>query len=168
MQQYSQEVKEAMVAKLCSPGGPGYTKLSLESGIATSTLHKWVQKYRNGVPVKKKPSRPQDWSAKEKLQAVFDAQVLSEQELGEYLRKNGIHSNHIVEWKSEALGNATDKKRGRGRPALDPELVELRAKNKELERDLNRKNKALAEQTALVILQKKIAKLYEQEADELS
>jgi transposase-like protein len=166
MQSYSQEIRETMVAKLCTPGGPGYTQLSLESGIATSTLHTWVQKYGNGAPMKK-PRRPQDWSAKDKLQAVFEALKLSEQELGEYFRKHGIHSHHIEEWKSEAFASIEEVKKSRGRPALDPEVVALRAKNKELERDLNRKNKALAEQSAIIILQKKLKSLYgEPEEDE--
>ena len=34
-------------------------------------------------------------------------------------------------------------------------MSELRARNKELERDLNRKDKALAETTALLVLKKK-------------
>jgi len=51
MQSYSQEIRETMVAKLCTPGGPGYTQLSLESGIATSTFHTWVQKYLLLLPI---------------------------------------------------------------------------------------------------------------------
>lgn len=40
-------------------------------------------------------------------------------------------------------------------PASRAEMSELKAKIKELDRDLNRKNKALAETTALLVLKKK-------------
>lgn len=163
MNQYSEDLKESMVAKLCSPGGPGYSQLALESGIAPSTLHGWVKKYGGHSKVKSK--RPQDWNAVERLQAVFEAQKLDDSELGEFLRRNGLHSHTIEEWKAEAIATVGEKP-PRGRPKKDPELVEKDEKIKHLERDLRRKNKALAEATALILLKKRAEEIWGKDEDD--
>ena len=159
MTHYSSELKESMVAKLCMPGAPSVYQLSAETGISSGSLYNWVKAYGEGVKMGKS-SNQKNWSPEEKLKAVIEAQGLSEQALGEYLRKNGLHSLQIEEWKTECiatLGAANDrpKKNKPGRPKKDPELVKVELENKMLKRNLRRKDKALAEQTALVILQKK-------------
>ena len=165
MRHYSSEMKETMVTKLCSPGGPTYSQLAMESGIGVSTLHNWVKKL-GGRDHLKKPKRSQDWTASEKLQAVFEAQNLSELELGEFLRRSGLYSHDIVTWKAEALAD-TAQKRLAGRPKKDPELIEKDAKIKALERELRRKEKALAEAAALIILKKRVEEIWgKDEGDE--
>jgi trans-2-enoyl-CoA reductase len=76
---------------------------------------------------------------------------MNENEIGEFLRSNGLHANELEEWKQLFYSALKPV----GRPKLDPELVELRADKKELEKDLKRKDKALAEMSARVILLKK-------------
>lgn len=165
MRHYSSEIKEAMVSKLCTPGGPSVYQLATETGISQGSLYNWVQAYGGGNRVGK-VRRPDDWSPAEKLKAVFESQNLDEPELGEYLRKHGLHSNQINEWKSEALAEASAQQKKPGRPRKDPELVALEQENKNLKRDLRRKEKALAEQTALVILQKKVQAIWGTDEDE--
>lgn len=157
-------LKEAMVQKICTPGGKSISQVSRESGIAMSTLRSWVAKTgksQKGVPVK-------DRSAEDKLRVISEVLHLSEQDYGEYLRKHGLHSYEIEEWKKTILAGL--KSKGPGRPKKDPELVALEVENKALKKDLRRKEKALAEQTALIVLQKKIQLLYgtEEEEDELT
>jgi transposase len=159
MRHYSSKLKESMVSKICSPGGPSVYQLSKESGISHGSLYKWVQIYGGRYRVRKN-RQPLDWSPEEKLNAVFEAQALEEPELGEYLRKHGLHSNQIEEWKAEALADVSEKKKRPGRPKKDPEVAALQKENKNLKRDLRRKEKALAEQTALVVLQKKAQELW--------
>ncbi len=79
---------------------------------------------------------------------------MDEDQLGAFLRKDGLHSNNLVDWKAEPLSQAA-KRKVPGRPRKDPELVAAEEEIKKLKRDLRRKEKALAEQTALVILKKK-------------
>ena len=71
MRRYSREMKEAMVAKLCSPGRPSYLQLAKETGIGHSTLHKWVKSSgrEDNLQTKK---RPKEWDADEKLQPVLE------------------------------------------------------------------------------------------------
>lgn len=164
MHHYSSEIKETMVAKLCSPGGPSVYHLSKETGISQGSLYNWVQAFGEGRLVTKN-RRPEDWSPEERLQAVFEAQGLDEQALGEFLRKKGLHSHHIDSWKKEVTSLVVESKK-RGRPRKDPELVAAEEKIKELQRDLRRKERALAEQTAIVILQKKAKEIWSKYEDE--
>lgn len=163
MPSYSNEMKESLVARLCVPGGPSALQLSKDTGISQTALSRWKKQFGNRSTLKKR--RPEDWSAEEKLRAVFEAQGLDDDELGPFLRKNGLHSTDLEQWKEEALVDASNKKK-RGRPRKDPELVAAQEENKRLKRDLRRKEKALAEQTALVILQKKAQILWGKEEDD--
>jgi transposase-like protein len=157
MPSYSSHIKESMVIKLCSPGGPSALQLSKDTGISQTALSRWKKQFGNRSTVKNR--RPEDWSPQERLQAVFESQGLDEEQLGVFLRKNGLHSRNLVDWKTEALSDAARKKT-LGRPRKDPELVAAEEEIRKLKRDLRRKEKALAEQTALVILKKKAQEIW--------
>jgi transposase len=159
MRTYSREIKETMVKKICSPGGPSALRLSRETGISQTALSKWVKQF--GGKVSQKNRRPEDWSPEERLQAVLECQGLKNEELGEFLRRKGLHTQDVDAWKTELISFVCEiKKNKRGRPKKNPELVALEAENKKLKRDLRRKDRALAEQTAIVILQKKAQELW--------
>ena len=96
--------------------------------------------------------RPQDWSAAEKLKAVIEFESLPLEKQGEFLRREGLHSNHIEGWKRSMEAGLEPLEVPR---AARSEVAQLRAQNKALERDLNKKDKALAEVTALLVLKKK-------------
>lgn len=148
---YTESFKEAMVVKMAVPGGFSATELSKETGVSQATLSKWKKTYGSvGDMVKDRSKRrPKDWSAAERLQAFTDAAKLSEEELGAYLRREGLHFVQLEQWKAEimkALSREPGKRRG---------ISEEKKKIKELEREVRRKDKALAEVTALLILKKK-------------
>ena len=165
MSQYSREIKETMVKKLCAPGGPSALRLSKETGISQTALSRWLKEF--GGVRKLENRRPEDWSPEERLQAVLESQGLDEGKFGEFLRKKGLHSHHVKDWKKEILADVSTKaKRSRGRPKKDPELVAALEENKKLKRDLRRKERALAEQTAIVILQKKAQELWGTDEDD--
>jgi transposase-like protein len=145
--QHSQEFKESIVQKVTTPGGPTIMQLSEKTGIHHTSIRNWIKTYANNFSMKKS----KEWTAKEKLEVIMKTFSMSENELGEFLRTNGLHSTDIEQWKQDIYS----AQRLAGRPKVDPELVELRSKEKELSRDLKRKNKALAEMSARVILLKK-------------
>jgi transposase-like protein len=95
--------------------------------------------------------KSKEWTPEAKLKAIAETLTLTENELGEYLRANGLHSSDLEQWKQEFYSS----QKGPGRPKLDPELAELRAKEKELAKDLKRKDRALAEMSARIVLLKK-------------
>lgn len=93
------------------------------------------------------------FEAEEKLKIVLETASMNELELGEYLRKKGLHSVEVERWREEALSGLKTEKRGR--PKIDPELKELREERKSLKRELQKKEKALAEASALLVMKKK-------------
>lgn len=166
MPHYSSEVKEAMVQKLCTPGGPSAYRLAQETGISQGSLLGWKKEFGSTKKLSKKNRRPQDWDAEEKLKAVLEAKGLDEPALGEFLRKSGLHTHDLEEWEKEIFDLVVESKKKRGRPRKDPELVAAEGENKMLKRDLRRKEKALAEQTAIVILQKKAQEIWGTDEDD--
>jgi len=144
---HSPEFKESIVQKITTPGGPTIMQMSEKTGIHHTSIRGWIKTYANFSSMK----NTKEWTPEEKLEAIIKAATMPENERGEFLRANGLHSTDIEQWKQDIYSSQKPV----GRPKLDPELVELRAKEKDLSRDLKRKNKALAEMSARVILLKK-------------
>ena len=125
---YSEDFKKAAIQKLLSPNGPGATRLSEDLDLHISTLYSWKQKYASSQLMKK--SNKKEWTPEQMLEAIIKTASMSEQELGEYLRSNGLLSSELEAFKSGFINFKKEKKRGR--PQLDPELVTLRKQNKKM------------------------------------
>lgn len=152
-QRHSEEFKKAAVQKFLLRGSRSVELISQEMGVSSPSLYEWRKRYATGLGMKKSERRPQDWSASEKFDAVMEFDRLDEQNQGEFLRREGLHSDHIAAWKKlmrEGLETAS-----KATPAARAERAEDKRKIKELERDLHRKDRALAETTALLVLKKK-------------
>jgi hypothetical protein len=104
--------------------------------------------------------RPQDWNAQEKLAAVMEAASLSDEELGTFLRSRGLHEAQLQQWRDLMLAGLEPTTVYRGEKA--PESKRIR----ELEKDLRRKDKALAETAALLVLKKKAQAIWGDEDDD--
>ena len=106
---------------------------------------------------KRSKRRPQDWTAAEKLEAVLQASALSEEELGGFLRREGLYRAHLERWRQEMLRGLGPKKRS-------TKTAEGR-RIRELEKELRRKDAALAETAALLVLKKKAQAIWGDEDD---
>lgn len=160
---YTEGFKKAAVQKALSSNSMSISGTARHLGIPTTTLFQWKNKYANNDVMKQNKNRTSsDWTAEEKLEAINKTFSMSENELGEYLRSNGLNSCDLEAFKNDYIANTAP----RGRPKLDPEVVQLRNDNKELKRDLNKKDKALAEMSARVILLKKSRLLWGDPEDE--
>lgn len=157
--EFTEGFKKAMVEKLLTPGGKGITELSKENGVSHQTLYNWRDKYKNVKefgPIK--AISPRRWKIKDRYTAVLESAGLTGDELGKWLRKTGLHSEHIDLWKKEIellVSSPKDKEENR----------QLKKRNKELEKELLRKEKALAEMAALVVLKKKVEAIWGDEED---
>ena len=162
---YSEAFKAKMVQKML--GGRSANSVAQEAGVNQPTLSKWLRDARTLRDVSKRKSeqeprksaerRPADWSAEEKLAAVEQARGLSETELGELLRREGLHEEQLREWQQSVETAALESLRGiRKTKATSAETKRI----KELERELRRKEKALAETAALLVLRKKADALW--------
>ena len=165
MNKYSEEFKKEMFKKMAMPGGLSPYFLEKEVGICRKSLSNWLQQYVNlgdgeGGFMKKKNNK---FTAKQKFQLVIQFEKIKEEvEKGEFLRQQGLHTADLVDWKLEML-NALDNKTVKEKTRI--KNVEAK-KIKELERELNRKEKALAESAALLFLKKKINERWGESEDD--
>jgi hypothetical protein len=104
------------------------------------------------------PRRPEDRTPLEKVRVVADASRLTDSELGEFLRREGIQEDDLERWRAEALSAVG------GPNKAPPPSKRIR----QLERELARKDKALAEAAALLVLSKKARALLGDEDDDTS
>lgn len=138
--------------------------LARESGISHQTLSRWLRE----VPTLPSMSEATDetnpkkiWTAQEKLRLVLDASRLPEAGLGGFLRQEGLHSAQLEEWRRTVLQSLSEPKPSGKRTAAERRQAKQEAERiRALQRDLDRKNKALAEVTALLTLQKKVQAIW--------
>lgn len=106
----------------------------------------------------------EQWSPAQKFATVLATAALGELELGEYCRSNGIYAEQVKAWKAACVqGTMTNKEQKR---AALSEAKSDKKRIRELERELRRKDKALAEAAALLILRKKLNALWEQDGED--
>lgn len=82
---------------------------------------------------------------------------MNEQELGEYCRKLGLYTTDVKRW-HQIFESAFDSKK----PVKEIEkaLLDQKIENKKLSKELEYKEKALAEASALLVLKKKINSIW--------
>lgn len=142
------KIRENAVKKALT-GHDSKRQIAQEMGVGLSTLQRWVRIAKtSGEPsMAKKEKRPKDWTREERLNALLEAAKLSEEELGAWCRKKGLHTHHLDQWRKE-LSQEQPKEQ-------DTEFKQLKKELKDLKKELNRKDKALAETSALLVLKKK-------------
>ncbi len=143
-------------------------------GVGKSTLNNWIVKSRNheldsvlvdgmfrsNEMVKEK--RPQDWSLEERLDMVIACGSLDEEAMSELCREKGIYPHHVKQWKLGFVDGAAASSRTR----QDSESRNLKHEIKDLKKELRRKEKALAETAALLVLQKKVSAIWGNDEDD--
>ena len=152
-QQRSEQFKSAAVQKFHNRGPRPVEAVARDLGVSPWSLYQWAKRYAISPGMKKADRRPQDWSAAEKWKAVVEFEGLDESERGEYLRREGLHSEHLDAWKKSMQAGLEPVQRMSTEERAAP--MEDRRRIKELETDLRRKDRALAETTALLVLKKK-------------
>lgn len=151
---YTNDYRNRILQRLLKPGGPSAMEISRETGIHHGTLYRWMHEAKNGQMSKRKRS-PRNWSLEEKYRALLEAQGQSEEELGRWLREQGLHGDHLKQWEKEIETFL--------RMSGNSRLKESEREIKSLRKELERKDKALAEMSALVVLKKKFQKLLEEQ-----
>lgn len=150
---FSQEYKDALLKKLQPPESRSVPEIAAEENIPTSTLYTWISKARrDGALIPNSaPQNDRRWRSDAKMRIVMETYSMNEEELGQYCRQHGLYSSDIRRW-SAALETALD---GKPSKEMEAQLRTEKTKNKELERELRYKEKALAEAAALLVMQKK-------------
>ena len=145
---FSQEFKQAIVKKLLSRGENTVEQFCVENGLALSTVTRWQSECANVTRMNHKRNKSK-LSPENILKIISETYALSEEDLGLYLRKNGLHTSQITQWRTDILASMNQ-------PKIFINKKDARdSKINDLEKNLRKKDAALAEVSALLILQKK-------------
>lgn len=151
MPQYSPAFKSRMLRRLIGPSALSANALAKEVGVGQELLSRWLRESRTVEDMAS--SKRKKWTGAEKLRVVIAARGLSETELGALLRREGVHESDLTAWQAAAEAALNDASR-RGPRSADAQRIH------ELERELRRKNAALAETAALLVLKKKVQAIW--------
>jgi transposase len=158
------QVKEAVLKRVLMGNRPHH-EVALEFGIGRSTIGKWLREYKQtgNINLNSKEKRPKDWTATERLSALIETGTMTEEERASWCRKKGIFTHHLEQWKKDAISAMTplktNKEQNEKEKALQKEISVLK-------RDLLRKDKALAETAALLVLKKKVQEIWGEPEDD--
>lgn len=157
--EYPAQLKETVVRKALAREMT-QEEIARTHGVSKSAVQQWLRMARargETAMVDGEDRRARDWSAQERFAALVETDGMSEEELGAWCRRHGLHSHELAQWRRDALaGTAPATGDGEARSQtkrLRQEVVALR-------KELNRKDKALAETAALLVLQKKAQLLW--------
>ena len=156
---YSPAFKEQALVKVLSRGSRTIRSVADELNVNVYTLKNWmkviVNKDLKAAPVKER--RPQDWSLQEQLIALHESHGLQGETLNAWCREKGLFGHHLESWKESFCAG--------GKEGLHDarQWRAVKDENQQLKRELLRKEKALAEVAALLVLQKKFQALWEDE-----
>jgi len=166
MARYSSGFKARMIQRMAGSERISANALSKEVGVAQATLSRWLQAGRKmrAMSDDNTPQRRPRRSAEDKVRLVMKAEMLSAEDLGAFLRTEGIHEATLKEWREVVFTSAAGglKDAHKKKSENTPEARRIR----ELERELRRKEKALAEAAALLVLQKKLNAYFGEDEDE--
>jgi transposase len=150
---FSPAYKQKMIERLTGKDAVSARQMSMETGISQTTLSQWLQDARSLPVMAPRGRRAKPWSLNEKVKVLTETAKLAGGELTEYLRRQGLLLGELEQWRL-----ALDEE---GRASM---VTIKRIRN--LERELARKEKALAEAAALLVLKKKLTDLWEDEDDD--
>jgi transposase len=150
---YSKSFRNAILKKVLPPESRSVYSVAKEAGIAVITINSWLANLKDGkLTVEQDGDDPvNERSLKEKLDLLLEHQQIPEETEGEWLRQKGLHSEHLNLFRQELSSHMTNKS-----DEKDKKIRELEKKNKQQERELLRKDSALAEVVAILTLKKKL------------
>ena len=155
---YSSGFKEqALVKVYCRGNGQSIQAVANDLNINLTTLKTWMKKSQQAVnkPPQPKSKRPEDWRLEERLTALHQTYSLISEDLNTWCRERGVFVHQLDQWKTDFCNPVGSEEQREGTRTLRT----LTAENQRLERELLRKDKALAEAAALLVLQKKFRAL---------
>jgi transposase len=131
-------------------------QVSRAVAISVATLERW----RAAALANGSGAGSPHWTAAARLQAVIVTAAMDEATRSGWCREQGLYPAELDAWKQDAIAGL-----GEPRAASAAEARQDRRRVKELERELHRKDKALAETAALLVLSKKLSAVFHQGED---
>lgn len=156
MSKYSTGFKNRVIKQILPPENKSISTVCKETGVSDQTIRNWLKLVKNDkLNSIDGEISPETRNTSEKMTLLLEGRSIEEDKLGEWLRSNGLHSEHLSLWEQELRDNIADKN------TKDKETIKkLKKKTINLEKELLRKEKALAEMAALLVLKKKADDLW--------
>jgi transposase len=151
MARYTQDLKSKVVARLLPPEAASLEAVSNEVGVSVATLERWRSQ------ALAEPAQQRSWTAAARLDAILTTAALDEQSKSAWCRSHGLFPQELAQWQQAATQALEHPGAG---PAPSGLNRDERARIKELERELRRKERALAETAALLVLSKKLEAIF--------
>jgi DNA-binding transcriptional MerR regulator len=142
---------------LLPPESASLNDVAQELGVSAATLERWR------ADALSKPARERAWTAAARLQAVIATAAMDEAQLNAWCREQGVYPSQLHQWQQNATAALAQPEEA---PASAQQTRNDQRRIKELERDLRRKDKALAETAALLVLSKKLEAIFHKDEDE--
>lgn len=150
--------RQEIVHRLSQPGSPSIAVISEETGVPKATLYAWLSSERRLGRINQVGRTPLAMTKRAKLRSpsvkfalLGESHGLQGDALKEFCNKKGALVEELLSWRDLALSGIELAERdglGGTRKEHDQAI-------RDLETELRRKNDALAEAAALLILQKK-------------
>jgi hypothetical protein len=154
---YGKAFKDRAVARLLPPENATLDDVAREYGVGVATLERW----RSAALAE--PARERAWSAAARLDAVVTTAAMDEASRSAWCRAHGVYPQELTAWREAATEALAEPEDARASPQ---QTRQDRRRIKELEREVRRKDKALAETAALLVLSKKVEAIFNKGGDE--
>jgi transposase len=139
------------VARLLPPESAALDIVARAVGIGAGTLERWRDEAQS------KPARARSWTAAARLEAVVTTASMDEAATSAWCRGHGVFVAELDKWRANCSAALADPEEARASPQA---TRSDRKRIKELERELLRKDRALAETAALLVLSKKVQAIF--------
>ena len=157
MARYGEAFRNRAVARLLPPESAQVGVVSQEIGVSVQTLERWREDAQS------RPARGRAWTAGARLDAVITTAALDEAGKSAWCREHGVYPDELDKWRQNARTALATPEEVRASPQA---TRQDKKRIKELERELLRKDRALAETAALLVLSKKVAAIFNKGEDE--
>lgn len=145
------------MARLLPPESAPPQAVAREVGVSVETLQRWRSAALDN------PARERTWTAAARLEAVITTAAMDEAARSAWCREYGVYPQQLQQWRDNATQALAEPEEARASPQ---QTKHDRRRIKELERELRRKDKALAETAALLVLSKKVEAIFNKGEDE--
>jgi len=165
MRPFSEEFKYSIVSRMMPPKNESVASLAKETGLTETTLYNWKKRAKSkGMAVPGGENISERWSTQDKFSIVVETATFSEIELAEYCRSKGLFAEQVKAWRDACM---------QANGGVAEQANQLQKNNREKDRqiqklnqELRRKESALAETAALLVLRKKASAIWGDNADE--
>ncbi len=158
---YSDVFIKSVLKRVLPPNNESQIKVTQELNLGKNTIYNWIKKHQNGNLNKLGDTSSSNKNPNEMLTLLLESKAIDSAEYGQWLRGKGLHSEHMHLFEQEIVEIVNSKSN-----LNKTEIKELKNDNAVLRKELRRKDKALAEMAALVILKKKANAIWGEKEDD--